>query len=316
MALKRSDLLDFYYRELYPQLQELEEERKRVARQVLFAGTVIAVTALWLIAVIEQNSFDAAVQVVGIAVALWTLLYGWLTTGYRRRFKRDIFRRLVARIDPSLIYSHTGMIPRTLFRLSGLFDDSIDHYSGNDLIKGKIGETPLEFSDLRVEKETTDSKGRKHRITIFAGTFIVTEFHKHFHKTVKVYPDVAEKYLGVVGGWFQDMANATLVRMDSPAFEKEFKVLADDPVEAHYLLTPNIMEKLVQLRKRVGAPVYLSFKLDKLFVAIENGGEWFEPSLFRSLLSLDVFKGYIENLNQILSIVEELNLNRRIWSKE
>jgi hypothetical protein len=167
-----------------------------------------------------------------------------------------------------------------------------------------------------VEKETTDSKGRKHRTTIFAGTFIVTEFHKHFRKTVKVYPDIAEKYLGVVGSWLQDVAGDKLVRMDSPAFEKEFKVLADDPVEAHYLLTPNIMEKLVQLKRKAGAPVYLSFKYDKLFIAIANGGQWFEPSLFKSLLSLDIFKAYIENLNLVLGIVEDLNLNRRIWSKE
>jgi hypothetical protein len=120
----------------------------------------------------------------------------------------------------------------------------------------------------------------------------------------------------VVGSWLQDVASDKLVRMDSPAFEKEFKVLADDPVEAHYLLTPNIMEKLVQLKRKAGAPVYLSFKYDKLFIAIANGGQWFEPSLFKSLLSLDIFKSYIENLNLVLGIVEDLNLNRRIWSKE
>ena len=316
MAVNRSELLDFYYEELYPELQAMEEERKKVARRVLWAGGAIAAAALGLMAAIYRNSFDAAVEVLGVAVALWALVYGWLTATYRRDFKHNIFRRLVTRIDPSLLYSPTGMIPRSLFRLSGLFDDEIDHYDGNDLIKGKIGGTPLEFSDLRVEKETTDSKGRKHRTTLFAGTFIVTEFHKHFRKTVKVYPDIAEKYLGVVGSWLQDVAGDKLVRMDSPAFEKEFKVVADDPVEAHYLLTPNIMEKLVRLKERAGAPAYLSFKYDKLFIAIANGGQWFEPSLFKSLLSLDIFKAYIENLNLVLGIVEDLNLNRRIWSKE
>jgi hypothetical protein len=272
MGVNRSDLLDYYYGELYPELQALEKERKKVLRQLFWAGGLIAAVALWLMAAVYKNSFDAAVEILGVAVALWAFVYHWLTVIYRKNFKNNIFRRLIVRIDPSLLYLPMGMIPRSLFQLSGLFDDRIDNYEGNDLIKGKIGKTSLEFSDLNVEKEYTDSKGRKHRTTIFAGTFIVTEFHKHFRHTVKVYPDIAEKYLGVVGSWLQNAASDKLVRMDSPAFEKEFKVLADDPVEAHYLLTPNIMERVVQLKRKAGVPVYLSFKLNKLFIAIENGG--------------------------------------------
>ena len=316
MKIKTSDLLDFYYEELHPQLERLEEERKKVAKRVVAISVIVTIVVLWLIKQVPGESWDLQVQVGFVAFAVVAFVVNWMMTDYRRKFKRNIFRKLILRIDPTLYYSPTGMIPRTLFELSGLFGREIDRYGGNDLIKGKIGETPIEFSDLKVEKETRDSKGRKHTETIFSGTFIVTEFHKHFQRRVRVYPDVAEKYLGVFGGWLQSMANGKLVRMDSPDFEKEFKVVADDPVEAHYLLTPNIMEKLVALKKRANAPVYLSFNLNKLFIAIENGGEWFEPTLFKSLLSIDIFKSYIENLNLILGIVEELNLNRRIWSKE
>ena len=316
MNIKTSDLLDFYYEELHPQLERLEEERKKVAKRVVAILVIVTIVVLWLIKQAPGESWDLQVQVGFVAFAVVAFVVNWMMADYRRKFKRNIFRKLILRIDPTLYYSPTGMIPRTLFELSGLFGREIDRYGGNDLIKGKIGETPIEFSDLKVEKETRDSKGRKHTETIFSGTFIVTEFHKHFQQRVRVYPDVAEKYLGVFGGWLQSMANGKLVRMDSPDFEKEFKVVADDPVEAHYLLTPNIMEKLVALKKRANAPVYLSFNLNKLFIAIENGGEWFEPTLFKSLLSIDIFKSYIENLNLILGIVEELNLNRRIWSKE
>jgi len=259
---------------------------------------------------------DGAIEISIAAFGATIFAANWLMTDYRRKFKKRIFKELVAKIDPALLYNPSGTIPRPIFTMSGLFDTDIDYYEGNDLIKGKIGATPIEFSDLKVEKEVRDSKGRKYRSTIFAGTFIVTEFHKRFHNPVLVYPDAAEKYFGLVGSWFQGAVNGKLVRMDSPAFEREFKVYSEDPVEAHYLLTPVIMEKLVALRKKADAPVYLSFRLDRLFIAIQNGGNWFEPTLFKSLLSIDVFKSYIENLNLILSIVEEFNLNRRIWSKE
>ncbi|BDY13092.1 DUF3137 domain-containing protein [Hydrogenimonas cancrithermarum] len=315
MKFNTSDLLDYYYEGLYPELEALEKERKRIVRQIVVVFIVVALALLWILSRTGGNAETFLFLAFGAFVLLGFVI-NWLMGSYRRRFKERIFRKIVTRIDPNLIYIPDGMIPKTIFRLSGLFSDDIDHYDGNDLIRGKIGETPIEFSDLTVEKETTDAKGRKDRHTIFAGTFIMTEFHKSFKHTTMVFPDIAERYLGVLGGWLQGMASKKLVRMDNPAFEKEFKVYADDPIEAHYLLTPIIMEKLVALKKRADAPLYLSFKYDKLFIAIANGGDWFEPTLLKSLLSIDIFKAYIENLNLILGIVEELNLNRRIWSKE
>ncbi len=316
MSIKSSELLNFYYDELYPELLELERERKKIAKSVVLVALVVGGGALFIIFEYYEANFDTLMQGGIVSFALISFSAGWLMSGYKRRFKQNIFARIVAKIDPNLNYDPHGMMPKALFVSSGLFESRIDFYEGNDLIRGNIGEVPIEFSDLKVEKEVRDSKGRKYRSTIFAGTFIITEFHKNFSKDVLVYPDVAEKYLGVAGGWLQGVLSQKLVRMDSPEFEKEFKVIAEDPVEAHYLLTPNIMEKLVELKKRADAPIYLSFRLNKLYIAISNGGDWFEPTIFKSLLSMDTFKSYIENINLILGIVEELNLNRRIWSKE
>ena len=314
--LRTSELLDFYYDELYPTLLELEKERKKVLKRIVALFLALA----WGAAAIEYFQYRNTGSIdLGLSIGAFAaggVIMAWIVRDYRKRFKQELFRRLVLRIDPSLTYRPDGAIDRTLFDLSGLFPTDYNRYQGNDYIEGTIGKTPIRFSDLSVEKETRDSRGRPRITTIFSGTFVVTEFHKHFQKEVKVYPDVAEKYLGVFGSWLQGVTAKHLVRLDSPAFEKEFKVYAEDPVEAHYLLTPNIMEKLVKLRRNADAPLYLSFRFDKLFVAIENGGKWFEPTIFRSLLRLEVFKNYVGNLELLLGIVEELNLNRRIWSKE
>ncbi len=316
MQPKASELLDFYYGELHRDLLELEAERKRVAKMVVVVISLIAAAALGLIFTTGGPKGDFAAIIAAFALASAAFSYRWFTAGYRRGYKNRIFSRLVERIDPTLLYSPAGMVSRTFFNLSGLFQSDIDYYDGGDLIKGKIGRTPIEFSRLKVEKESTDARGKRRRSLIFHGTFIVTEFHKHFKKEVLIYPDIAEKYLGVFGGWLQGISGKKPVRMDSPEFEKEFKVYADDPVEAHYLLTPSVMERLTALKRRADAPLYISFRLDKLFIAIADEDGRFEPPLFRSLLGIEIFKAYIENFNLILSIVEELNLNRRIWSKE
>ncbi|WP_457593851.1 DUF3137 domain-containing protein [Hydrogenimonas sp.] len=316
MNLSRSALLDYYYDELYPELVELEAERRKILKWAAALALIVALPAIWLSLQTLKIGSETPLWIAAAAAGIFGFGVNWLMLSYRRRFKRRIFSKIVTKIDPSLLYLPTGTIDRTLFTVSGLFGDRIDHFSGRDLIRGEIGKTPIAFSSVKAEREYRDARGREHRRVVFAGTFIVTEFHKSFSHTTLVVPDLAEKYLGVFGGWLQTFSGKKVVRLDHPGFEKEFVVYADDPVEAHYILTPIIMEKILALRHRTGSNLYLSFRLNKLFIAIENGGDWFEPSLFRSLLRFDVFRGYIENLNQILSIVEELNLNRRIWSKE
>ncbi len=316
MSLSRSALLDYYYDELYPELVELEAERRRILKWAVVVALVVALPALWLAWKTLGNGIEIPFWIAVTAAGIVGFAVNWLMISYRRRFKSRIFSKIVTKIDPSLLYLPAGTIDRSLFVASALFGDRIDRFSGRDLIRGRIGKTPIAFSSVKAEREHRDARGREHRSVIFAGTFIVTEFHKSFSRTTLVVPDLAEKYLGVLGGWLQTLSGKKVVRLDHPGFEREFVVYADDPVEAHYILTPIIMEKILAIKERSGSNIYLSFRFDKLFIAIENGGDRFEPGLFRSLLRFDTFRGYIENLNIILSIVEELNLNRRIWSKE
>ncbi len=314
MHLNRSVLLDYYYGELYPELETLEKERLRLLKRLALIWGVLAIAGGYILWVL-RNAEDLQWWVGAGIAAAGSAVTSWMSADYRRRFKRRIFAKLLAKIDPDLVYRPEGKVSSTLFDVSGLFGRDYNVYRGGDLISATVGRTPIQFSSLKVEKVYKNRRGEKERTTVFAGTFIVTDFHKNFKGSVRIVPDFAEKHLGIAGRWLQDFSG-DVVRLDSPAFEKIFKVYADDSVEAHYLLTPNIMEKLVALQKKADAPVYLSFKYNKLFIAIADGGRRFEPTLLKSLLRLEVFKSYIENLNLILGIVDDLNLNRRIWSKE
>ena len=42
----------------------------------------------------------------------------------------------------------------------------------------------------------------------------------------------------------------------------------------------------------------------------------FEPKLFGSLLDFDLLQSYFEELRLLEGVVEDLNLNTRIWTKE
>jgi Protein of unknown function (DUF3137) len=73
------------------------------------------------------------------------------------------------------------------------------------------------------------------------------------------------------------------------------------------------MAKLVKFRKKAGRNFYISFVENMIYIAIEYPEEIFEPKLFKNMLSLAPMREYFENIQLMLGIVEDLNLNKRIW---
>ena len=73
------------------------------------------------------------------------------------------------------------------------------------------------------------------------------------------------------------------------------------------------MSRLVEFKKKAGRKVYLSFVDGWLYVAIPYPYRLFEPRLFKSMMSFTPLKEYFQDLQLMTGIVEDLNLNRRIW---
>lgn len=316
-----SELTDFYYTELYDALRALEAEREKVKRQVLTALGILAAIALVVNAAIYLNCrcfTEAYILVSAGAGLLATVGYRFLIRDYRAAFKEQIIRPLIGAIEAGLDYTPNASVPRTLFEFSHLFQSRIDRYRGNDLVRGSVEGISLEFSDIHAEHRTRDAKGREHWTTIFRGLFIVADFNKHFQGRTLVLPDVAENLFGsFVGGMLQsrNFTQDQLVRMDAPAFEKAFVVYGSDQIEARYILTHTMMERLLKLKRVTGSDIFVSFHGEKIMIAVHYGKDLFEPTLFRSLLSAELALSYIKTLKSSIGIVEELKLNEKLWSK-
>lgn len=315
-----SELTDFYYKTLYPKLQMLEKERAQVRSRVLLSSGFIALIALFILGMLLKNdvvSFDAIVILSFLSMGIISFVAKLLLQDYTKAFKQQIIKPLIHAIDANLNYLENNHLDQRKFEASTLFS-SPDRLSGNDHISGNIDGVPIEFSDIHAEKKHKDSKGRTSWSTIFRGLYIVTDFPKNFHGTTLVLPDTAQKTFGdLLGGWFQSHAigRGELVKMDDPAFEKEFVVYASDQIEAHYILSHTLMQKILQLKSKSQHNVYLSFKDNRLYIAIYYDKDLFEPTLFSSLLEYKVAIEYIKTLNMTLGLVEELKLNQKLWSK-
>ncbi|MHC4587019.1 MAG: DUF3137 domain-containing protein, partial [Planctomycetota bacterium] len=83
-----------------------------------------------------------------------------------------------------------------------------------------------------------------------------------------------------------------------------------------YILSTSLMERIVEFKKKTGRKIYLSFVGSKVFVAVSYTKSLFEPRLFRTLVDFESVREYFEDLQLTIGIVDDLNLNTRIWSKQ
>ena len=123
--------------------------------------------------------------------------------------------------------------------------------------------------------------------------------------------------LGGLGQSLQslDTSRGAIVKLEDPEFEREFVVYSSDQVEARYILSSALMQRIVEFRRRCNRRVHLSFVGDHVYLAVESGKDLFEPPLFSRLTAATV-EEYWSDLQLFGGIVEQLNLNTRIWTKE
>jgi hypothetical protein len=327
---KPEELSAYYEQELLSDLKELDNQRKKTLLLLvayLFLLAVTAIISLGLLAGLYYASCPclpcAVVLIPTILLMALALGYHRIKSGYVKGFKEKVMVKIVGFIDSDLTYSYQMHIPRDSYMRSGIFLSNPDLYSGEDYVTGSIDKTRIEFSEIHAQEkhETRDSKGHRHThySTIFKGVFFIADFNKNFKGRTLVLPDAAEKLLGSMLGSFLQSKNIMrppLVKLEDPEFEKYFVVYGEDQVEARYILSTSLMQRITEFRKKTGRKIYLSFVNNNVMIAVPSGRDLFEPRLLRSIVDYGKIEEYYNTMSLFTGIVDDLNLNTRIWGKE
>jgi hypothetical protein len=317
------ELRTFYDTTLMADLGAMEQQRQRRVHTVgagLAVGAIILVVGLILSAAMGPPAAVIGL-IAGVIAAAAIGSAG--SSDYTRNFKATIIAPLVKFIDEGLIYRPESCLPEPVFTGSRMFARHPDRYRGDDLVAGTVGKTAISFSEVHAEYETTTTDGKGHTQTewhtIFKGLLFVADFNKDFHHTTVALPDVAERLLGRFGQSLQGitfLSDLKLVKLEDPDFEREFVVYSQDQVEARYILSPALMKRLYDFKLRTRKELSFSFVGSRVCVAIPYTEDLFEPKLFRTLMDFSVVEKYYSDLEFAVGIVDDLNLNTRIWSKE
>lgn len=309
----------FYNAELMPILRELESERKSIKSTLLYPTIGIGTLALGLIAIIPQLGLQALVLSGVAGVGAYTWFKTKASREYRADFKNKVIRAILKNIDTEgeMRYSGYGRIKRNEFVNCGIVNKNPDRYQGDDLVSGKIDQTEFSFSEIHAQYYVKDSKGRRRLQTLFKGLVFKADFNKDFQGRTVMVPDIAERFLGNMGQQLQKLnfGRGELVQLESVEFEKLFAVYSTDQVEARYILTPKFMERVVKFCEKNELKISMAFHNSNVYVGIPMSKDFFEPTIFRTLLDYERTKEYHDDMTLAISLVEELDLNNRIWSK-
>ena len=309
-----------FFKEMSTELDHLDQRRREIKNKIIISSGITLVFSLLVVSFFLTLDIDPRLYFLGLfpPLLVFSFIYERHAKPYIEDFKIIVISELVKVVNENLEYEHNRTIDEWTFKSSKIYEKDIDKFKGEDYISGEIGDTKIEFSEIEALEKNESSKGDRWK-KVFSGLFFAADFNKHFNSDLIV--------LNGMKIWksIKKSMHYNKIEMENSDFEETFDVFGNDEMEARYILTPALMEQILNLNEIVmekkdallSSYLSLSFVNSRLFIAIPLNKKLFEPRLFGdSVTTLDdiyEFYGYIEF---IIKIVEELNLNTRIWTKK
>lgn len=103
--------------------------------------------------------------------------------------------------------------------------------------------------------------------------------------------------------------NKKMIKLEDVVFSKKWNIFADDQVEARCILTPALMERLLEIKSLFkGELLNFSFFDNQLLISLPGANMFETTSLFRSALRYDRIKKVVNEFYCIFSIIDILKL--------
>lgn len=317
----RIPTLDEVYSAVKENLTELEQLRiktsahnRKVVRKIVITVVIGGIACALAGAAGEGLFIIPAIPTIGLLIC-----FGFKYDSANKKKVTDQFIQTILHgFSPELRYISDDHIAEEVVDNGGLIHFmSSDRFRGENYIEGKYKDNHIRLSEIEIIRPGDKDKNESDT-TIFEGLYIVAEFNKDFKTKTMVQEDVLESWFGYFGQSVQDLFSfGKLVKLENPEFEKHFAVYADDQVEARYLLSLTMMEKLVELHKDESNDGVACVFIDGyMHMALRRDEGLPDFYLSKSLFNRDVVYQQYSQLARIFNIIENYWLQPKLWSKQ
>ena len=328
----------FIDKELKEDITALESSRKSIRKTMIVGGIITGIIIVCVMGYVfykafssdygTANNFNPLTSIVPIFVLgiVISLIFNMMMKKKNKKtpidtsamfgtesFKEKIITKMIHFVNPSVKYIPLAHLALEDIFESGLFHERNYTLNGSDQISGRHNGVPFISCDLSLYFKKNWSEEKESPDCAFFGQFFVARFNKNFSTPVYIIPQ-KNKY-DTLSYLVSDKGET--VKLEDPEFMKMFRVYASDQMEARYILTPAMMERLKELAKRSKGEYYIAFYNNKITVANNSGINNFEVGYSKSISKKDnelLIEFYNDLCNQF-AIIDELKLNINIWKQ-
>lgn len=317
---------------LLEHLQKLEEKRKETIRTIFISGIVCLILTWCFCQILASlirvdNAFLFYLCCLSLPVSAWVIFCRGCIQVYGLGFKRNIIENIISFIgDNKLSYANHLFLENKrqtilAFTRSQIFQDELeepDSLEQEDCVYGTLNETDIFFAEIFVENRKgshlneLEMEDYSQKSLLFHGLFFEARFSKNFVSRTFIVPNsiknIVKNKVTSFNNW-----RGEIIELEDLEFAQMFQVYGDSQLESRYILSTSLMSRLVEFNKKAKRQVYLSFVDGFLYIAIPYRQSLFEPKLWQSMMSFRPLKEYFQDSQLMIGIVEDLNLNRRIW---
>jgi hypothetical protein len=295
----------------------INAEIAKVRVRVLKAGAIAVVLGLIGYGVLWRRGIHDPRLPIGVPLAFVLMYAGNEHRKLKNSYKQIVVSRVVKALGQGLSYSPESTLTKQAFLDMDLFEKRCEQWHAEDEICGR--KDAVSYSVLEAKATRTEGSGKNRRtVVIFRGLIVRLDFNKNFQGHTVVVPDAESKILGGLFGEAETRRRKELARLENVEFEREYSVYCTDQQECRYILTPKLMELIMQAQVTLGVPVRLSFQANSVFMTIPHNTDRFElgAALFGGRISPESVVGDLAAVVQIAErLVDVLDLETRIWTR-
>ena len=290
---------DYYFDKILPTLNSKELVRKAKVKKALLAAGAIGVAGI-------VGAIIAYGKTQSIGLPLMALFGGAIGGGNAcsamlSKLKGETKEFLMGNITSFIGWNYSAAVAiqpdLNVWRENSLLP-RYDRADFEDQMSANAHGADFRFCEAHLEKESRDSDGDRKWVTVFRGILLEVDFHRKFMGRTVVLRDA---------GIFNRKKKSSMKRVGlvDPKFEKIFEAYGTDQVEARYLLTPDFMQRLVDLENKFqGKKSRFGFLHGKLYIAVEAPNQFEAGSMFKPMVDGARTQKILDEIGAIFDVID------------
>jgi hypothetical protein len=290
-------------------LDELEKQRKVI--KGIFIAAIICMASYFLLFFFDDLRVYAVfyLRISFIVFIGLCLLAENKRRIYSKQFKSYVIEYGINRyFDNARYYRDRGLDSFTVYSTGMLRKGNV--YESEDLLEGEFNGVPFSQADVRVRLRNGKSKYTSKSIDLFMGRWMIFRFNKNFVGNLQI---IEKGFFGSKKGRFTSGEKLKPLELDDEQFNSTFRVFCQNEQEAYYILTPQMMRRMLYLKENTDGQLMFCFVNNALHIACNNRKNSFEAPIFNKIDLEKIINETYKDLSLITDFIKELNLENNLF---